>query len=188
MAATRRPGDKSRVLLIEAAARIINEQGYAALSARNLAERVGLKRQIVHYYFQTMEDLLKSVVRHYGEEGLARFDKALKSEMPLRVLWEMPPDSSATTFAFLAMASHLPAIRAEVLVYLEKFRAMQIEALARYVDERGLKLPISPAAAVIIVQSIAQSLSTEASLGTRQGHSETKAAVEAWLDSIGRPD
>ena len=184
MAAKRRPGDESRVLLIEAAARIINEQGYAALTARNLAERVGLKRQIVHYYFQTMEDLLRAVVRHYGEEGLARFAEALETEMPLRVLWETPADSSATTFAFLAMASHLPAIRAEVLAYLEKFKVMQTEALARYVNAHGLTLQIEPIAAVIVIQSIAQSLSAEAALGTQQGHVETKAAVEAWLTSI----
>lgn len=172
------------MLLIEAAARIINEEGYAALTARNLAARVGLKRQIVHYYFQTMEDLLKAVVRHYGEDGLARYALALESEMPLRVLWEMPADSSATTFAFLAMASHLPTIRAEVLSYLEKFRSMQTKALAEYLEQRGLSLPIAPVAAVIVIQSIAQSLSTEATLGTTQGHAETRAAVEAWLASV----
>jgi len=184
MATTRRPGDESRVLLIEAAARIINEDGYAALSARLLAERVGLKRQIVHYYFKTMEDLLKAVVRHYGEEGLARFSAALASDMPLRVVWELPADASATTFAFLAMANHLPAVRAEMLSYLEKFRAMQTEALARYVADRGLKLPLPPVAAVIAIQSIAQSLSAEAALGTIQGHAETRAAVMKWLLSI----
>lgn len=188
MAATRRPGDESRVLLIEAAARIINEEGYAALSARNLAAKVGLKRQIVHYYFQTMEDLLKAVVRHYGEEGLARYARALESEMPLRVIWQMPADSSATSFAFLAMASHLPAIRAEVLSYLEKFKEMQIAAVERYARDHGLKLPIPPAAAVIAIQSIAQSLSTEARLGTQLGHAETRAAVEAWLETMGRAD
>src|SRR5690349_5277453 len=104
MAETRRTADVSKAMLIAAAAQIINAEGYAALSARALAEKVGLKRQIVHYYFRTMEELLLAVVRHYGDESVDRLSDAMNSGDPLRAIWEEEPDASATTYAFLAMA------------------------------------------------------------------------------------
>jgi AcrR family transcriptional regulator len=64
MVATRRPEDESRALLIEAATDLINTEGYAALTARKLAGKVGRKRQIVHYYFRIMDDLLLAVIHH----------------------------------------------------------------------------------------------------------------------------
>ena len=80
MAESRRPAEESRAMLIEAAVEIIRTEGYGALSARRLAEKVGLKRQIVHYYFRTIEELLLSVVRFYGDSGLARMREALRDD------------------------------------------------------------------------------------------------------------
>jgi AcrR family transcriptional regulator len=186
MAATRRPGDESRALLIEAAAEIINSEGYAALSARRLAEKVGLKRQIVHYYFRTMEDLLLAVIRYYGEEGLARFAQAFEAQDPLRVIWETRADASATTFAFMAMASHSPVIKAELRRYLEAFRELQVEAVAKYLKSAGSKADIPAEAAVIIVQSVSQALAAETALGTERGHETVKSVVEKWLLSASK--
>lgn len=177
----RRPADESKILLIEAAVEIIRSEGYGALSARRLAEKVGLKRQIVHYHFGTIEELLIAVVRHYGDNGLARLAAALDSEDPLRAIWETDPDASATTFAFMAMAAHNPVVRAEMQRYLEANRDLQVEAVSRHFARAGLEPRVPPIAAAIIVQSISQSLAAETALGTARGHLETKAALEELL-------
>lgn len=184
MAGQRLPGDVSRVRLIEAAARIINEQGYAALSAKTLAQSVGLKRQIVHYYFRTMDELLLAVVRHYGEHGLATFEAAFQSGDPFRVIWEVEADASATTFAFIAMARHRPIIRDELRRYLVAFHELQVQAIERYVRERGLKLSMPAAAALVMIQSVAQSLATRKMLGATSGHAETREAMEKFIASL----
>jgi AcrR family transcriptional regulator len=186
MAETRRTAEVSRTLLIQAAAQIINEDGYAALSARALAEKVGLKRQIVHYYFRTMEDMLLAVVRHYGDESAARLSEALQSGDPLRAIWQEKPDASATTYAFLAMAKHMPSVRAEVEGYFRKLRALKIEAVTSFLAETGMTADLSPGALVTIVQSIAQGLKAEEALGAAAGHGETRAIVEAWLSDFVR--
>jgi AcrR family transcriptional regulator len=184
MAGRRLPGDESRVRLIEAAAQIINSEGYAALSARTLAERVGLKRQIVHYYFRTMDDLLLAVIRHYGDEAVSRFSQAVTSQDPLQAIWEVKPDSSATTFAFIAMASHKTAIREEMLKYLHKLRELQSKAVERYLKARQIKSELPPIAVAILLQSISQTLNAETSLGTTMGHAETRAVVVRWLTGL----
>jgi AcrR family transcriptional regulator len=186
MAETRRAAEVSKALLIEAAAQIINDAGYAALSARALAEKVGLKRQIVHYYFRTMEDLLLAVVRHYGDESVERLSVAMKSGDPLRAIWEEEPDASATTYAFLAMAKHIPSVRVEVETYFAKLRQLKIEAVTRFLADAGPGSDLSAAAIVTIIQSIAQGLKAEQALGAKLGHTETRLIVEAWLRDISR--
>lgn len=46
---------KTRAQLIEAAGRLLSKEGYAAVTARRLAEEMGIKRQTVHYYFSTID-------------------------------------------------------------------------------------------------------------------------------------
>jgi AcrR family transcriptional regulator len=184
MAETRRPAEESKILLIEAAVDIIHTEGYGALTARRLAERVGLKRQIVHYYFGTIEDLLLAVVRHYGDYGLERFSEAIKTKNPLQVIWEIEADASATSFAFMAMATHHPIIRAEMRKYLEKMRKLQVEALDRYFAERGLRPAMPSIASIMIIQYISQALAAESDLGTTLGHADAQAVVDKLLKSI----
>jgi AcrR family transcriptional regulator len=172
------------VRLIEAAARIINEQGYACLSAKTLAESVGLKRQIVHYYFRTMDELLLAVVRHYGELGLTTFEAAFQSGNPFRAIWEIDADASATTFAFIAMARHQPIIREELCRYLVAFHELQVRAIERYVREHDLTLSMPPAAAVVMIQSVAQSLAAQRMLGATSGHTETRNAMENFIANL----
>ncbi len=185
MADSRRPAQESRAMLIEAAVDVIRTEGYAALSARRLAEKVGLKRQIVHYYFRTIEELLLSVVRFYGDRGLARFAEVIRTD-PLRVIWEVQADSSSTAFAFMAMASHRPTVRAEMTRYMDEFRRFQTEAVTDYFAARGIKPALPPVALVIMLQSISQALASEASLGATRGHDETRAAIKEMLQNLAK--
>ena len=51
----------NRRALLSAAQQLMVEDGYAAVTTRRVAAKAGLKPQLVHYYFQSMEDR-KSVV------------------------------------------------------------------------------------------------------------------------------
>ena len=65
MASKRRLGQEnsaSRTALMDGVEAVLREDGYAALSARSVAERAGLKHQLVYYYFATMDDLLLSLI------------------------------------------------------------------------------------------------------------------------------
>ena len=64
------PDAKNRGLLLDAAEQLMIEEGYAAVTSRRLASKAGLKPQLVHYYFRTMEELFLEVFRRRAEEGL----------------------------------------------------------------------------------------------------------------------
>lgn len=65
-------GDLKAVLLDETA-RILKEEGEAALSLRYLAARVGVSRTAPYHHFKDKQSLLSAV----GEEGFVRFNRAM---------------------------------------------------------------------------------------------------------------
>ena len=69
------PDSKTRAQLMDAAELVLREEGYAAVTSRRVAARAGLKPQLVHYYFRTMDDLFLEVFRRRAEENLARFER-----------------------------------------------------------------------------------------------------------------
>ena len=65
------------------------DEGYAAVTSRRVAARAGLKPQLVHYYFRTMDDLFVALIRRGAEQNLEHQARALASPQPLRALWEL---------------------------------------------------------------------------------------------------
>jgi TetR/AcrR family transcriptional regulator len=187
MASPRRigsPDAKNRAILLDAAEQLMLEEGYAAVSSRRVASKAGLKPQLVHYYFRTMDDLFLDVFRRRGEEGLQRQAEALASAQPLRALWEFSTDPAGTalTMEFVGLANHRKAIRAEIAHYAERFRAGQIEALSSLADRYGFHPDACPPAVLaVLMTSISRVIVMEKALGMSAGHAETLALVEKQL-------
>src|SRR5579862_6922071 len=80
---------KNRELLVEATERVLSEEGYAAVTARRVAAKAGLKMQLVYYYFHSMDDLILAVVRKNSAKRLQRFAQTMASPEPFRALWEL---------------------------------------------------------------------------------------------------
>jgi AcrR family transcriptional regulator len=190
MASPRRigaPDAKNRTVLIEAAERVMLAEGYAAVTSRRVAREAGLKPQLVHYYFRTMDDLFLAMFRHRAEIGLERQAKALASPQPLRALWEYSTDPAGTalTMEFSGLANHRKAIKAEIARYAERFRAEQTEALAVLAERYGMDPAMgSPAVLAVIMTSISRVLSMEQALGMSAGHAETLAFVEHYIQRL----
>src|SRR5271163_3490950 len=87
---------KSRAALLDAAERLMLQEGYAAVTSRRVAASAGLKPQLVHYYFRTMDDLFLALFRRRAEQGLERQVQALASRKPLWALWDLSRDPRGT--------------------------------------------------------------------------------------------
>src|SRR5436309_14441864 len=105
---------KTRAQLVEAAERLLLAEGYAAVTSRRVAAKAGLKPQLVHYYFRTMDDLFIEVFRRRAERALAGFERAIAADSSLRNLWRLNADPRGSGFSieFVALANHRKAIRA----------------------------------------------------------------------------
>ena len=170
----------TRTALIIAAQRLLLKEGYGAVTSRRVASEAGLKPQLVHYYFRSMDDLLLEVFRQSAEQGRQELAAVLEAEDPLRALWEFMSDPRPTTFTteFTAIASRSPVIREEVAKVAEEFRGMQTEAIVRHLKKRGITPRIPPVVASVRLVSLSAVLVREKALGMTMGHKETEAFVE----------
>jgi AcrR family transcriptional regulator len=171
-----------RAQLIDAARELIQEEGIAAVTARRLADRIGLKRQIVHYYFGTLDELFIAVLEEQGDAARQRFRRALQQKTPLRVTWEEAHDASATLFEFIALAMHRESIREVLKRYMDEFREMQANALAAFFTERDIDFP--PLVCTLLLASVSQTLALERALGVTLGHADTNRLISSLLDDL----
>src|SRR3954447_8663133 len=110
---------KTRAQLVNAAEELLLEEGYAAVTSRRVGAKAGLKPQLVHYYFRTMDDLFVEVFRRGADEDIARFERAVAADGSLHSLWKLnsDPRGAAFTIEFVALANHRKSIRDEIARY-----------------------------------------------------------------------
>ncbi|MET0883998.1 MAG: helix-turn-helix domain-containing protein [Acidimicrobiales bacterium] len=172
---------KTRAQLLDAAELLMAEEGYAAVTSRRLAARAGLKPQLVHYYFRTMDDLFLEAFRRRAEENIARFERAIAEDGSLANLWRLNADPRGAAFSieFVALANHRKAIRAEIARYAERFRAAQVEAVRVALTDAGVDEKQMPAeVALLLMTGVTQVMALEDALGVTAGHDRTIAFIE----------
>jgi AcrR family transcriptional regulator len=178
------PDAKNRGLLLDAAEQLMLEEGYAAVTSRRLAGKAGLKPQLVHYYFRTMEDLFLEVFRRRAEEGLRFQAEALQSPQPLWALWRLGTDRgfARISMEFMALANHRKEMRAEIAYYAERFREEQRQAVAAALQRYGQdSSELPPVVWTVLMTSLSRMLVLEQAIGMTGGHAETMELVERHL-------
>ncbi|NUU22743.1 MAG: TetR/AcrR family transcriptional regulator [Streptomycetaceae bacterium] len=181
----------TRDALLQAAAQIMVEEGYAAATTRRIAARADVKPSLVHYYFPTMDDLFLQLFRRGAATRLARQKAALTSEHPLQALWEAgrDPGETALIWEFSALANHRKAIKAELAAHTERSRELQTEALSAVLREHGITPDaLPPAAAAFLLQAVSTLLVLETQLGLSAGHTETAALIDQFLRHLHTTD
>jgi AcrR family transcriptional regulator len=138
-----RARSNAKELLLEATAELIAEVGWGNVSSRMVAERAGLNNALVHYHFESMEDLLRRAAEKVVSEAfatptleLSRQDLAVA--MKAAVTWLERLDIFATETGVLveslAQARRDPALQEHAAKELETLRAGLTKALE---DEGG---------------------------------------------------
>ncbi|MFJ6893500.1 TetR/AcrR family transcriptional regulator [Streptomyces hokutonensis] len=181
------PDAKNRSVLLDAAEELLLAEGYSAVTARRVAAQAGLKHQLVHYYFHTMDDLFLALFRRRAEQGLEQQAAALASDRPLRALWTFSTDpaGASLTMEFMSLANHREAIRAEVAHYAERLRAAQAEALPGILQRYGIPPETCPPIVLVFLTTcVARVLVLEDRLGMSAGHDETRAYVEDLIQRL----
>jgi AcrR family transcriptional regulator len=186
---TRRFGAENsvtRAALIKAGIEVLQAHGSAGFTARRVADQAGLKPQLVHYYFRTIEDLVIAIVRYAGGEGLKRAVRAAASDKPLLELWRAckHEEHAVLTAEIKALAQHSEAIRIEAVRLLEQHRTLMAEAIGRHFELRGIESKRPPIGIAMILDAITRLLVGEKSLGFTLGHDELEIQIEQWLEDF----
>lgn len=182
---------KVRAAILDATEEIMKESGYAAVSSRKVERRAGLKSQLVHYYFRTMDDLFAAVWQGYDDRFLENQARVLASDRPLKALWERSIDPETTTLRheFVALANHRKTIRELVARSTKRILNMQVAAVSELFERQEISpKDYSPVVLVQLLSFVSRSLITQRNLGLSEDHAEivkfidqTIADVEALL-------
>jgi TetR/AcrR family transcriptional regulator, regulator of cefoperazone and chloramphenicol sensitivity len=97
--APRKRGDDTRAKIIDETVRCIVEEGFAAATAKHVAERAGVTWGVIQYHFGDRNGLLMAVV----DDGVAKLVDSLSSadvsELPLRARIEVVVDAAWSCYS-----------------------------------------------------------------------------------------
>lgn len=178
---------EKRERLLDATEEIMLTDGYAAVSSRSVAAKVGINAPLVHYHFPTLDDLFVAVLRRRGDTNVKRLSEALGSAEPLRAWWQLASDprGSALFVELIAAANHRPALQAAVGEFAREIRKMQMDRLASLLGEYGLdpeELP--PALVAAAIQGLAFALVADQAAGHDTATDEVQAGMDHLLDRL----
>jgi AcrR family transcriptional regulator len=181
-------------LMLDGAEAILREEGYAELTSRRIAERVGIKQQLVYYYFKTMDDLMVEAFRRLSKRELERFEQAMAADCPLHEIWGIAINTNDARLIseFMALANRSEGVKTEVVAFIEQSRRLQVAALTRAIERKAAKAgkagksvaALPPVAATFLATSVGLALTREAALGVSMGHAEIAAVVEQFLSAL----
>lgn len=189
MAKSTDPSQNSKALLLAAAKAVMEESGYAAVTSRRVAAKAGLKPQLVHYYFDSMDDLLVELFRGLAKEILDLQAAALKTEQPLHELWKFLADGRRRILLeqFLLMSRYHDGLQGEMQKFGSIYRQEQINLMVNLVRENNIeRFPWSPEFLAILFNALARALSIEPSYGLDLGNKESMEALNYFLDKFDR--
>jgi AcrR family transcriptional regulator len=187
MSTARRIGledSKTRDRLLEAATELMRTDGYSAVTVRRVAAHAGLKRQLVHYYFRSMEELYVAIFRRSTARYFEIQAKIFESPNPVRELWKIVsnPAGIRLEVEFIALANQFESLRRLMADEMARSREMQLKAIEQAWHSASPPPSFSsPEALVVTLRAVARATVMEASVGMTSGHASTLTEIERWL-------
>ena len=177
--------------LLDAAERLLVDQGYAAITTRKLAEQAGLNHGLVHYYFGSMEEVMVQVLERFTARLIERQRDMYSSDRPFlqkwRAAWAFQEEDLSSGYSKIwlelqAMAWNRPELRARLKQVNDEWRKVLTEAFAPALREYGFEA-LSLEAAVSLVMTLAQGYALERLCDIEEGHAALLSEIEGWMKS-----
>jgi AcrR family transcriptional regulator len=184
----------ARTALLDAAERLLIEEGHAGITTRKVAAEAGVNHGLVHYYFGSIEELLFQAMERYTERLLDRQRALYAADMPFIEKWR-------TAMSFLdedresgyqkiwlelqALAWNRPELRERVVRVRRQWFEVLAEAFTRAAEEYGIDPERFPGPALAaLVGTFNEGMILDRLSGVRDGHAELLAMIDRWLVSL----
>ena len=177
-------GNRSRRRLLDAAAALIPELGWGAVSTRNLAERAGVRPGLIHYHFTGLADLLRQAALDAMRRVLAEATEAgSATEMTAGLLTALDGYSGDDPTSLLFVETYLAATRDEQLHReLAALVAGLRDALTGEFAAAGVT---DPSATAAVVMAALDGLMLHRPLGGQPESARLAAVLTRLLDDNG---
>ncbi len=180
------PDATVRFELLDAAERVLERDGYPAVTSRNVGKEAGVNQKLVFYYFQNMEELVVATFRRRSEGFLAKLEAMQNSPAPVRSLWTLISHRSGRlVIEFMSMASRNEALRQVVAAHSLRANKLINSVIAKSLGE-GPKTggATSPMIVNFVLASLARNLILEGELGLLDSPAELTTMIDQWIDQL----
>lgn len=169
--------EKTRLCLVDAAAKVFSRRGYDKASLDEVAEEAGFTKGAVYSNFKGKEDLFLATIDAHFEERLVAIRRVMREEpdergtahaagMDFMNTLNSDPEYFTLFFEFWAYAQRNPAVKRKFLPRVQRFR----EALAELFEAKsdaGLELPVPSEKLAAMLIAMATGVAMERELDSK---------------------
>lgn len=185
-----------RKALVDAALRVIGDQGTLAVTMSDIARRAGVSPALAHHYFGSKDQLLietvRSLLRQLRDDTVTALNAAATPREKLSALIrvsfqasQFAPDTIAAWLAFYSEAQRSEDVRRFLVVYARRLRSNLMASLRALCPADDAERIAEGAAAMIDGLYIRQSLRS-APIGIEASIALTEDYVTSHLDQLHR--
>lgn len=177
----------TRTTILDAAEKLMLEQGYAAVTYRVVAAQVNVAAGLVQYYFPTLDELFVALLQRNTDRVVEQIAATTQTQQPLRAIWRYASNKTGATLMmeFMALANHRKVVRKEIGRGGERVRLAQLDVLTERWSDYQLDFDeLTPASLLFLMNSIPRMVLLEEAFGTRTGHIETIELIHRFLDRV----
>jgi TetR/AcrR family transcriptional regulator len=181
--------------LLDAAERLLVEQGHAAITTRRLAKEAGVNHGLVHYYFGSMEEVMVQVLERFTERLIERQRAMYAADVPFLEKWrtawgfqeqDLAGGYSKVWLELQALSWNRPELRARIQRVNDEWRRVLTEAYSPVLRSYGVGDTFPIEAVVTLVMTMAQGYALERLAGIDTGHDAMLGWIEGWLGTLER--
>ena len=185
--------------LLDAAERLLERDGFIGISTRKVAGEAGINPALVHYYFNSIEDLCARVMQRFSEDLIERQRQIFTSDSTLAKQWRLATEPLRSNvgrrrmkvfFELSAMAVNQPALLRRMVEINAEWRRIIREAVEREAERRGQAGALgdfSVEATAALMSVVLKGLYWENLQEFHEGHDELIAAADRLLSSLEGP-
>jgi AcrR family transcriptional regulator len=190
-------GRETRTRLLTAAAGVLGEQGYGAMSMRAIADRAGVRLSLVHYHFGSKHGLMEALLDHLTEGLLERQQAMWQDGRSFAEQWRTACDFLRedvrsgyvrTLWEIWAAGLADPALAKRWRETQHGWRELIVARLERWQAESGVELPMRPRALAALVGNLFEGAETEILAGVSPEEAPHLEALNAIGDLIERAE
>ena len=181
--------------LLDAAERLLERDGFIGISTRKVAGEAKINPALVHYYFNSIEDLCARVMQRFSEDLIERQRQIFTSDSTLAKQWRLATEPLRSNvgrrrmkvfFELSAMAVNQPALLRRMVEINGEWRGIIREAVEREAERRGAGGlgDFSVEATAALMSVVLKGLYWENLQEFHEGHDELIAAADGLLSSL----
>jgi AcrR family transcriptional regulator len=179
---------------LDAAERLLIEDGHAGITTRRLAHEAGLNQGLVHYYFGSLDEVLLQALERFTQRLIARQRAMYEAQTPFIEKWRtamgfLDRDLAAgypkIWLELQALGWNRPEIAERIALVNSEWRRVLTDAFGKAAEEYGLEPSDFPVDAMVsLVMTFNQGIQLERLSGITEGHESLLAWIERWLQSL----